>query len=114
MSERVASGLRAWTIQRLSAIYMLVFVFYAGIALLTRENSQFESWLAWITQPVNNIAVGLFVVSLLLHAWVGARDIILDYVKPFSFRMVKLTSLALFLIAMGLWAFKVLFFTMVS
>ena len=113
MSERVASGLRAWTIQRLSAIYMLVFVLYASIAWLTRENADFQSWQSWIAHPFNNIAVGLFILSLLFHAWVGARDIILDYVKPFAFRMVKLTSLALFLIAMGLWAFNILAFEMV-
>ena len=52
-------------------------------------------------------------LSLLFHAWVGARDIILDYVKPFAFRMVKLTSLALYLIAMGIWAFNILVFEMV-
>ena len=114
MSERVASGLRAWTIQRLTAIYMLAFVFYAGIAWLTRESASFEMWHAWIAHPLNNIAVGLFILSLLFHAWVGSRDIILDYVKPFSFRMMKLTSLALFLIAMGLWALKILLFEMVS
>ena len=113
MSERVASGLRAWTIQRLSAIYMLVYVFYAGISFLARENTSFESWQSWIAHPLNNIVVGLFILSLLFHAWVGARDIILDYVKPFAFRMVKLTLLALFLIAMGLWAFNILVFEMV-
>ena len=113
MSERVASGLRAWTIQRLSAIYMLVFIVYAGFNLLTVENAGFEAWQSWISHPLNNIAVGLFMLSLLFHAWVGARDIILDYVKPFAFRMVKLTSLALYLIAMGIWAFNILVFEMV-
>jgi succinate dehydrogenase hydrophobic anchor subunit len=33
---------------------------------------------------------------------------VLDYIKPFGLRMVKLAGLMLFLIAMGLWALKVL------
>ena len=113
MSERVASGLRAWTIQRLSAIYMLVFIVYAGFNLLTVENAGFEAWQSWISHPLNNIAVGLFMLSLLFHAWVGSRDIKNDYVKPFAFRMVKKTSLALNLIAMGSWAFNNKVFEMV-
>ena len=114
MTERVASGLRAWTIQRLTAIYMLVYVLYADLSFIMRDSSSFESWQSWISHPFNNITTGLFILSLLFHAWVGSRDIILDYVKPFSFRMMKLTSLALFLIAMGLWALKILLFEMVS
>ncbi|WP_455223511.1 succinate dehydrogenase, hydrophobic membrane anchor protein [Kaarinaea lacus] len=108
MSERVASGLRAWTIQRLSALYMLVFVIYAGISYAFADATGFEPWLAWISHPLNNIAVGLFILSLLFHAWVGARDIVLDYVKPHSFRLIKLASLALLLVAMGLWSLKIL------
>ncbi|WP_455366362.1 succinate dehydrogenase, hydrophobic membrane anchor protein [Kaarinaea lacus] len=109
MNESVASGLRAWTIQRLSALYMLVFVVYAGTSYLLADAVGFAPWLSWISHPFNNIAVGLFIFSLLFHAWVGSRDIVLDYVKPHGFRLVKLAFLALLLIAMGLWALKILF-----
>ncbi|WP_455209013.1 succinate dehydrogenase, hydrophobic membrane anchor protein [Kaarinaea lacus] len=108
MTDTVASGLRAWTVQRLSALYMLVFVVYAGINFVTRDTTGFQQWMSWISYPFNNIAAGLFLLALLFHAWVGARDIVLDYVKPHSLRLVKLASLALLLIAMGLWAFKIL------
>ncbi|HEY5604749.1 MAG TPA: succinate dehydrogenase, hydrophobic membrane anchor protein [Gammaproteobacteria bacterium] len=108
MTEQVASGLRAWTIQRLSAVYILVFTLYAGAGFASRGASGFEPWVTWLRDPFNNIAVGLFILALLFHAWVGARDIILDYVKAPGLRLVKLAVLALVLIAMGLWAFKVL------
>jgi len=101
-------GLRAWAMQRLSAIYMILFSGYAFITFITRDASNYDRWMAWVTHPFNNIAIGLFVVSLLIHAWVGSRDIIMDYVKPFAFRILKLALLALLLIAMALWAFKVL------
>ncbi|MGD8886758.1 MAG: succinate dehydrogenase, hydrophobic membrane anchor protein [Gammaproteobacteria bacterium] len=108
MSSADSSGLRAWTVQRLSALYMALFSVYALISFLGRDANHYEQWVAWISHPVNNIATGVFILALLLHAWVGARDIVLDYVKPFSLRMVKLAGLMLFLIAMGLWALKVL------
>jgi succinate dehydrogenase / fumarate reductase membrane anchor subunit len=108
MSERVASGLRAWAIQRLSALYMLVFTIYAATCYALADATGFEPWLAWISHPFNNIAVGVFILSLLFHAWVGARDIVLDYVKPHGFRLIKLASLAVLLVAMGLWSLKIL------
>lgn len=108
MSWSDTSGLRAWAIQRLSAVYMVLFTLYALISFLLRESNHYHQWLAWISYPVNNIATALFILSLLLHAWVGARDIVLDYIRPFGIRMFTLAALILFLLAMGLWAFKVL------
>jgi len=108
MSLRAASGLGAWTVQRLSAVYMVIFFCFALISFLMRQSSTYEAWMAWVAHPFNNIATGLFVLSLLGHAWVGSRDIILDYVKPFYFRMIKLGAIAFLLIAMGLWALNVL------
>jgi succinate dehydrogenase / fumarate reductase membrane anchor subunit len=108
MTEQIASGLRAWTMQRLSALYILVFTAYAGFCFATRGATGFDPWVSWLRDPFNNITVGLFILALLFHAWVGSRDIILDYVKAPGLRLVMLAFLALLLIAMGLWAFKVL------
>ncbi|MGD8568790.1 MAG: succinate dehydrogenase, hydrophobic membrane anchor protein [Gammaproteobacteria bacterium] len=108
MSWSDSAGLRAWVIQRLSAVYLALFTLYALTSFLLRDSNRYDQWLEWISHPVNNIATGLFMLSLLLHAWVGARDIVLDYIKPFGFRMFKLAALMLFLVAMGLWGLKVL------
>jgi len=109
MSLRASSGLGAWTLQRLSAIYMVLFVFYVLAQYLTGADISYRSWVNWLSHPFNNIVTGLFILSLLAHAWVGSRDIILDYVNPFYFRMIKLAATAFLLLAMGLWALNVLF-----
>jgi len=108
MSFRASSGLGAWTIQRLSAVYMVVFFIYVLVQYLNSESVSYSAWVNWVAYPFNNIAIGLFILSMLAHAWVGSRDIILDYVKPFSFRMIKLGVTAFLLLAMGLWALNVL------
>jgi len=108
MSIGTLSGLHAWVLQRFSAVYLVLFTVYAFISFVTRQTSGFSAWLSWVSHPVHQIAIGLFVLSLLVHAWVGARDIVLDYVKPFALRMVKLAGLAFVLLGFGLWAFKVL------
>ena len=108
MSWHASSGLGAWSVQRLSAVYLIVFSLYALVQYLMGSSISYVSWVSWVGQPINKIAIGLFVLSLLAHAWVGSRDIILDYVKPFYFRIIKLSITAFLLLAMGLWALTVL------
>jgi len=108
MSKLLSTGLRAWVIQRFSAVYMVVFLLYIAVSVAMRQSTGFEPWTAWLANPINNVVVGLFFFALLLHAWVGCRDIIMDYVKPFWLRMIKLVALAVLLLAMGLWVLLVL------
>lgn len=108
MGLRASSGLGAWTLQRLSAVYLAVFFSYVIFQFLMRESINYQSWIAWVTHPFNNIALGLFILSLLTHAWIGSRDIILDYVRPFYLRVLKLGLTAFLLLAMGFWALNVL------
>ena len=108
MSWHASSGLGAWSLQRLSAIYMAGFTVYVFLQSMTSSQVEYDAWVAWVADPINKIAIGLFGLSLLIHAWVGARDIILDYVKPFYFRLFKLGITALLLLAMGFWLVTVL------
>jgi succinate dehydrogenase / fumarate reductase membrane anchor subunit len=49
------------------------------------------------------VAVLLFFVALLLHGWIGLRDVVIDYVHPLGLRMAVLGAVALGQIALGLW-----------
>ena len=103
------SGLRAWTIQRISAIYIALFTFFvmAG-ALVNGIPDSHEAWKALLASPFNNLAILAFIVALLLHAWVGARDVIVDYVHPLAARLTVLALAAIYLIVCGLWAARVM------
>ncbi len=57
------------------------------------------------------LASTFFLLSLILHAWVGGRDIILDYVHPFGARITMLCLLGAFLILCALWAIRILLVT---
>lgn len=103
------SGLRAWTIQRISAIYMALFIIVASIAVLIGGMpASHADWKALLASPFINLAVMAFIVALLMHAWVGARDVIIDYVHPLAARFTVLALAAVFLIVCGLWAARVL------
>ena len=110
-SVYVLQGLRPWLIQRVSAIYIALFVVYIAITLTTVGDISYQQWLGWLFHPVNTIAVGLFVIALLLHAWIGMRDIILDYLHNTLIRMVAFTLVIVVLIGSGLWSAKILLLT---
>ncbi|HEC15136.1 MAG TPA: succinate dehydrogenase, hydrophobic membrane anchor protein [Sedimenticola sp.] len=107
MSGRRAAGLRAWVVQRLSAIYLgLFFVYLIGCFVFAPPASH-EAWRSWVAHPYISMALLLFFLSLLLHAWVGVRNVLIDYVKPFGLRLVLLALTGLALIACGAWGLQV-------
>lgn len=106
MSWFSSSGLRSWMIQRLSAVYLAVFLPLALAVVVLNPPSSFQQWHDLLSHPLVNSATGLFFLALLLHAWVGLRDVILDYVKPFSFRLVILMLIGLVWLGMGLWVLR--------
>ena len=106
--SRKASGLKAWAIQRLTAIYIGVFSVYLIAVLLFAVPENFSAWKAWMGGPVVSVAMLLYVVSVLMHAWIGVRDVLIDYVHPIAIRAGLLGAIALSLIAMGLWSAQAL------
>jgi len=50
----------------------------------------------------------LFWLALLLHGWVGIRDVLMDYISIFALRLLLLSLFGLFFIAMFVWSVSVL------
>lgn len=107
MSWRASSGLRSWLIQRLTAVY-IVFFLVVFTVLWGGQSISFESWRAWVAHPAVNIAFLLFVFSLLMHGWIGGRDVVMDYVKSVGLRYVLLIGFGISLLIMGLWTLRIL------
>jgi succinate dehydrogenase / fumarate reductase membrane anchor subunit len=47
-----------------------------------------------------------------MHAWVGLRDVTLDYIKPIAARVAVLTLIALALVGAGAWIFRILWLSL--
>ena len=105
----VSSGLEAWLVQRIGAIYMLLFVPYMVWSLTARPVESYSQWHAWISDPGMTVALSLFFLALLSHMWVGLRDVLLDYAKPSFVTRAAVTSLGLSILLLGGWVLKILF-----
>ena len=108
MSIVALEGLRPWVLQRLTAVYLVVYVIYATVYWLFFKTFSYSQWQLWVADDINQILLSLFYVSVFVHAWVGIRDVLLDYIKPFLIRLLLLFSVAVFLIGSGFWLLRIL------
>lgn len=102
--SRKASGLKAWVLQRATALYIGVFSLYLLLVMLIAPPDDYAAWRNWFADPLMGIATLVFVLSVLLHAWVGVRDVVIDYVWNTPVRVAVLGLVALTLVVCGLWA----------
>ncbi len=111
MSNYVLEGLRPWVIQRVSAVYIALFIFYLLYCGSSAQSTGFEAWRDWLFQPLNSVSMALFVLAILFHAWIGMRDVVLDYIHNIMLRILMLALIAGTLVGSALWAFRALLLT---
>lgn len=108
---KTLSGLRAWLVQRFTAVYMLGFTLFLLFHFAVDAPHSYGAWRDWILDMPVRVATALFFVALLLHAWMGLRDVVLDYVKPLAPRVDVLALLVFGLAGLGLWMLRILLFS---
>ena len=114
MSLYILEGLKPWVVQRVTAVYISLFLFYSLYCAINVDVVSYGNWRDWLFHPFNSIAFGLFVVAVLFHAWIGMRDVILDYVHNIMLRMFFLALIVGVLVGCGLWVIRILLFSMVG
>jgi succinate dehydrogenase / fumarate reductase membrane anchor subunit len=106
--KRGFTGLAAWIVQRAGAVYMLCFAIFAVAAVTGHSRHSYDEWKAWMSSDAMSAGIGVFLIALLTHMWVGLRDVLLDYGKPARRQRALLLLLALTLLGMAVWALQVL------
>jgi len=104
-------GLKDWLAQRVTAVVMAAFTVLMVIVLLSGGPITYTSWKALFANGWIRFACLLFVVSMLLHAWVGVRDIVMDYVKPAGIRLALHVLVIMALVGYAGWAVQILWRT---
>jgi succinate dehydrogenase / fumarate reductase membrane anchor subunit len=74
-------GLKDWSIQRFSAIYMMLYTFFI-IACVFALPSSYQVWHNLFANLWIVIINTLFLICLIWHVWIGVWTVITDYVKP--------------------------------
>ncbi len=73
-------GLRDWLAQRVTAIVMATYTVILLVLFLSAGSFSYEAWAGIFARQWFKLATFTVIVALLYHAWVGMRDIWMDYV----------------------------------
>jgi len=101
-------GLKDWLGQRITAAVMAVYTVILLVLLAGQERLTFETWRAFMAGGFMRFLTFLFILSLMFHAWVGVRDIWMDYVKPTGLRLSLHVLTLLALLGYTGWAVSIL------
>jgi succinate dehydrogenase / fumarate reductase membrane anchor subunit len=82
---------------------MAVFIVTVLVWYIATDTITYNAWRELLANPLIAIAIALFFSSLLIHAWIGMRDVLIDYMPIMGLRLVILLGIAVFLVAMGIW-----------
>ena len=101
-------GLRDWIAQRATAAILVVAIATIGGALLICAPSGYDEWRAFVGAEWVRILLFLSVLAVAWHAFIGARDILMDYIKHDAFRLFKTVGCIVYLLACVVWAARIL------
>jgi succinate dehydrogenase / fumarate reductase membrane anchor subunit len=101
-------GLRDWLIQRITAVMMALYSVVLAGYLLLQPRLNYDIWTGMFSGQIMRTFSLLFLLSLFYHAWIGVRDIVMDYVKPASVRLVIHILVILSLLLYTIWSVQIL------
>jgi succinate dehydrogenase / fumarate reductase membrane anchor subunit len=101
-------GLIDWLAQRITGVVMVAFMLIMALALLQGVASSYETWRGFMSAGLMRFVSFLFIVSLCWHAWVGVRDIWMDYVQPAGIKLALHVLTLLVLLGYAGWATQII------
>ena len=101
-------GWGGWLAQRITAVIMLLYTLFFLAVLVSLPSRDYEHWKALWALPVMKYATMIFVLALAYHAWVGVRNIFMDYVKDTGVRLILYVLVIIALVIYGVWAAQIL------
>ena len=94
--------------QRITAVVMAVYTLLVIAIILYSGGIDFAGWRALFSHVSFRIATLLFALAVLWHAWIGMRDIWMDYIKPTALRLTLEVLTVIGLVGYVAWVLLIL------
>ncbi len=101
-------GMRDWLSQRITAVLMALFTVVLLAQLLFGGPLGYDRWAGIFAAQWMKVLTLVVFISIGWHAWVGMRDIWMDYVKPVALRLTLQVATIVWLVGCMGWAVQVL------
>jgi len=102
-------GLRDWLAQRVTATLMAIFtIILLAQVIFSKGPIGYDKWAGIFSAQWMKVITLCVIISLLYHAWIGIRDIWMDYIKPVAVRLSLQVFSIVWLVGCAGWAIQVL------
>jgi succinate dehydrogenase / fumarate reductase, membrane anchor subunit len=101
-------GLRDWLGQRITAVIMALYTLFIVGVLIAGVPFEFAKWKGLFATNTMRVATLMFLLCMFYHAWVGVRDILMDYIKPTGLRLSLQVLVILALTFYTIWSVSIL------
>ena len=101
-------GMRDWLSQRITAVLMALFTIILLAQVLFGGPLGYDRWAGIFSAQWMKVLTFVVFVALGWHAWVGVRDIWMDYVKSAALRLTLQVATIVWLVGCMGWAIQVL------
>lgn len=103
------TGTGIWLMQRATALLLALALPVLLAYFLAALPLDFAGWQALFVPLWSRVLLLLTGVALALHAWVGMRDMFMDYVHPVGLRLAMTLTVIVILAGSVVWLAAVLF-----
>ena len=101
-------GLRDWLSQRITALVITLYTIVLLGEVMWHGGMDYDTWRTLFTRGAFRVLTFLCLIAVLYHAWVGVRNIFMDYVKPVAVRLVLQGLVICALVAYAGWGIQIL------
>ena len=112
MVERIVTGahygLRDWLVQRITAVMIAAYTLFMAGYLVLHPNLDYNVWTGLFSNQVMRSFSLLFLLAVFAHAWIGVRDVVMDYVKSAGIRLAIYVVVILALLLYVIWSVQIL------
>lgn len=101
-------GLKDWLVQRITAVLMIAYTGLLIVLTIIYQPESYEDFKALFSIQWIKIASLLFFTGLCWHAWVGVRNVLMDYVHPMAIRLTLQVTCIVALLSYLIWFLDIL------
>lgn len=106
-------GVKDFIAQRVTGVILVIYTVILGIMCLLTPSFTYENWVnlfnfRWGGLPAGQILATLAVLATTYHAWIGVRDIWMDYVRAAGLRLFLQILTILWLLGAVVYAANIL------
>ncbi|MYM36279.1 succinate dehydrogenase, hydrophobic membrane anchor protein [Duganella sp. FT94W] len=101
-------GVKDWLVQRVTAVIMVLYTAILLLSFLTGQNFTYEGWAGLFAQQWFKLITAVTLIGLFYHAWVGMRDVWMDYVRAVGLRLFLQIATIAWLIGCAVWSIQII------